>query len=74
MAAKSTDPERLETVILALCSSRRTEQPSADEAHLWLKEMDTETGQIRWARRDLLEEYWRLQAKIRGFPEAISPT
>lgn len=65
------DQERLETVILALCSSHRTEQPSAEEAHLWIKELDTETGQIRWARRDLLEEYWRLQAKIRGFLEAV---
>lgn len=59
--------ERLEAVNLTLRNSRRTEQPSSDVAHLWMEAMDTETGQRSWARRDLLEEYWRLQGKIRGY-------
>lgn len=62
----TSDSERLEAVNLALRNSRRAEQPSADVAHLWMEAMDKETGQTSWARRDLLEEYWRLQGKIRG--------
>lgn len=62
-----SDSERLEAVNRALRNSRRTEQPSADVAPLWMETMDTETGQTSWARRDLLEEYWRLQGKIRGY-------
>lgn len=61
-----TDSELLSNVTEALVASRRPEKPDRDEAHFWIESLDTETGQSTWQRRDLFDEWNRLQFKIRG--------
>lgn len=61
-----TDSELLANVTKALLASRSPEKPSCDEAGLWIESRDTDTGQSTWQRRDLFDEWNRLQLKIRG--------
>ena len=60
------DSELLKNVTQELVASSRPEKPDLDEVHLWIESLDTETGQSTWQRRDLFEEWARLQLKVRG--------
>jgi len=61
-----TDSELLANVTQALVESRSPERPDRDEAHSWIESLDKETGQSTWQRRDLFDEWTRLQLKLRG--------
>lgn len=63
---EKSSSELLETVTLALRNSYRTEKPSHDETQRWIETVDTQTGRTTWARRDLFDEWNRLQLKIRS--------
>ena len=64
-----TDSELLEEVTREMWATMRTEAPPPGEAPHWIESHDTQTGRIGWKRRALLDEWGRLQAKIRGISE-----
>lgn len=61
-----TDSELLKKVTLDMRATVRTEAPYPDEAKNWIETHDTQTGRITWTRRDLFEEWARLQLIVRG--------